>query len=210
MSLVETTIEITRPQERTFENVYQFKVSLKYTAPEIWRSIQIPESYTFYDFHVAIQDAMGWTDSHLHMFRMKTLGGSPIVIHSPYVDPELEDDDFLIDTEIFIKDYLSVQNDIVLYEYDFGDSWLHEIQLEKIVVKETNKRYPLCLGGKLSCPPEDCGSIPGYNACVKAWEKKDNSDGLLDWFEDWEPDSFDSKKVVFESPIKRFDYTMMD
>ena len=46
----------------------QFKIVLKGTKPPIWRRIVIPSNYTFWDFHVAIQDAMGWLDTHLHRF----------------------------------------------------------------------------------------------------------------------------------------------
>ncbi len=42
--------------------VYQFKVVLLEVAPPIWRTIQVPETYSFWDLHVAIQDSMGWLD----------------------------------------------------------------------------------------------------------------------------------------------------
>jgi hypothetical protein len=54
--------------KKNHKNVYQFKITLKYIKPPIWRRILVPETYTFWDLHVAIQDAMGWTDSHLHKF----------------------------------------------------------------------------------------------------------------------------------------------
>ncbi|HPP37607.1 MAG TPA: plasmid pRiA4b ORF-3 family protein, partial [Thermosynergistes sp.] len=50
--------------KKRFNNVYQFKITLRDIKPPIWRRIQVPETYTFWDLHVAIQDAMGWTDSH--------------------------------------------------------------------------------------------------------------------------------------------------
>lgn len=56
--------------KKKYNQVYQFKISLKGIKPTIWRRIQVPETYTFWDLHVAIQDAMGWEDYHLHEFRM--------------------------------------------------------------------------------------------------------------------------------------------
>lgn len=53
-----------------FDQVFQFKVVLKDIAPPIWRRIQVPSTYRFWDLHVAIQDAMGWHDAHLHAFRI--------------------------------------------------------------------------------------------------------------------------------------------
>jgi hypothetical protein len=36
----------------------------------VWRRFQVPERYSFWDLHVAIQDAMGWLGYHLHEFRL--------------------------------------------------------------------------------------------------------------------------------------------
>jgi hypothetical protein len=52
--------------KRKFDRVYQFKITLKGSDNPIWRRIQVPETYTFWDLHVAIQDVMGWQDYHLH------------------------------------------------------------------------------------------------------------------------------------------------
>jgi hypothetical protein len=56
--------------KKKFDQVYQFKITLKGTKPPVWRRIQVPETYSFWDLHVAIQDAMGWSDYHLHLFEM--------------------------------------------------------------------------------------------------------------------------------------------
>jgi hypothetical protein len=62
-----------RMNPKKLEPVYQFKITLWDTTPPVWRLIQVPSSYSFWDLHVAIQDAMGWTDSHLHMFRVRSM-----------------------------------------------------------------------------------------------------------------------------------------
>jgi hypothetical protein len=54
--------------KKTFENVYQLKLYMKGITPQIWRRIQVPENYTFFDLHEAIQAAMSWDDYHLHEF----------------------------------------------------------------------------------------------------------------------------------------------
>ena len=51
-------------------SVHQFLIVLSGTDPLVWRRIQVPERYSFWDLHVAIQDAMGWLDYHLHEFRL--------------------------------------------------------------------------------------------------------------------------------------------
>ena len=67
-----------KPTKRTARPkiVHQFLVVLSGTNPLVWRRIQVPEQYTFWDLHVAIQDAMGWLDYHLHEFRLGRLRGS--------------------------------------------------------------------------------------------------------------------------------------
>jgi len=52
------------------ESVFQFKIALQVITPEIWRRIQVPADYNFWDLHIAIQDAMGWYDYHLHAFNL--------------------------------------------------------------------------------------------------------------------------------------------
>ncbi len=44
------------------QQILQFKVQLRDITPAIWRRIEVPAAYTFWDLHVGIQDAMGWLD----------------------------------------------------------------------------------------------------------------------------------------------------
>jgi hypothetical protein len=50
--------------------IVQFFIVLGETDPPVWRRIQVPGSYSFWDLHVAIQDSMGWLDYHLHEFQV--------------------------------------------------------------------------------------------------------------------------------------------
>jgi len=218
------------PNNSSFDKVYQFKISLIDT--DVWRVIQVPGNYSFYDLHVAIQNAMGWTDSHLHCFEIKE-GKHIIRIDNPYTD-EVEDDEPLIDTDVYIKDYFTLKKKIALYEYDYGDGWTHQVLLEKIVDRDPNETYPKCLDGHLSCPPEDCGGIPGYFDCVELvklakelkvnlkrldddtyiqeLEESDvdiNIDTLL-WLNGWQPEKFSAKSVKFMNPKKRLKESLED
>ena len=212
-------VSFTIPIKRPFKNVYQFKITLLGTNPPVWRSILIPESYTFYDLHCAIQDAMGWEDCHLHGFDIKyeppikipiPRSMSMIHVECPYAEPDIEENEPLYTTEIQIKEYFKKENDKIMYVYDYGDGWRHEVLLEKIMAKDSKAKYPICVDGQLSCPPEDCGSIPGYYECIDALKNNDDSEGKLTWLGDWMPDNFDPAKVKFKDPRKRFLDTMSD
>jgi hypothetical protein len=90
------------------------------------------------------------------------------------------------------------------------------ITLENILPKTKNTKYPVCIGGKLAAPPEDCGSIPGYYRCIEAFEAADELEKRPDteeneelkelfvWLGDWNPYVFDPKKIQFENPRERF------
>ena len=140
------------------DDVYQFKISLVGIEPPIWRRIHVPSDYSFWDLHVAIQDAMGWLDYHLHVFQIVNPDTKKLEeIGIPDEDGEL---DILPGWEFWIADYFSSEGVRAEYEYDFGDSWEHEVVLEKILDQEIDS--PVCLAGERHCPPEDCGGIGGY------------------------------------------------
>ena len=194
--------------KKKYDQVYQFKITLKGTKPPIWRRILVPETYTFWDLHVAIQDAMGWDDYHLHEFTLlspKT--GRKVKIGIP----SDEGADFgwkvLADWNQKIAHYFSLDNSKADYVYDFGDGWEHSIKLEKILPRETGVAYPRCIGGKRACPPEDCGGIGGYAEFLEAIGDPANElhEDMLDWVGgSFDPDDFDPNDVEFEDPDSRF------
>jgi len=204
-------ISFTIPIRKPFTQTYQVKISLLGT--KIWRRILVPKNYTFYDLHVAIQNAMGWTDSHLHCFEQREKGENfhkrTLVIDSPY-EVELYEHKVpsFYATETPITRIFKAIGDSIYYVYDFGDNWEHQVVLEHIIPKVPGIKYPLCVGGKLACPPEDCGGIFGYQECVDASNGKGRKE-LREWLDpDWGPNYFDPKKVKFQNPRKRFLETM--
>ncbi len=182
------------------KQVYQFKITLLDTKPPIWRRIQVPENYRFWDLHVAIQDAMGWEDDHLHEFRVHApLKGITVSIGLP------SDNQYLKSTREKIADYFSPAYAVAEYEYDFGDGWLHTVKLEKILPTDPGQNYPVCLAGKMACPPEDCGGVGGFYNMLEALKDPQHPDHMdvLDWIEDFDPEAFDPADVVFDDPIDR-------
>lgn len=190
--------------KRKFTQVYQFKITLDDIRPPIWRRIHVPETYTFWDLHVAIQDVMGWLDYHLHEFEiLNPANGLKVTIGLP-------DDDFpkrnLLDWAQKIANYFSQENPSADYIYDFGDNWQHKIQLEKILPREKNVSYPVCIKGKRACPPEDCGGIGGYERLLDIIKdpKHEEHKETLEWAgEEFDPEYFDPKEVNFDDPAAR-------
>jgi len=193
---------------KNINEVYQFKISLNNTKPSVWRRIQVPSSYTFWDLHVAIQDSMGWLDYHLHIFEIKNPKSNRIVeIGIPDEDDDLFDRKVLADHKEKISDYFDDVNNKARYEYDFGDSWIHTIKLEKILPLKIEEEYPKCIAGKMACPPEDCGGIGGYYNLMEVLNNSEDEEysEMLEWLgEEFIPEKFDPKDVIFDDPKERF------
>lgn len=109
--------------------------------------------------HRVIQDVMGWYDCHLHHF---------LTDDGRYCEPDPDEFDFGFgpptknEKRYTVSDLAPVEKSKFIYEYDFGDGWLHKIVLEKILPHDTSFKHPVCLAGRNACPPEDCGGIGGY------------------------------------------------
>ena len=190
--------------------IYQLKITLNDSSPNIWRRILVPKEYTFFELHLAIQDAMGWLDCHLHGFYISQKGTSrPISIRFP--DPENDFDmDSLDERQEKIADYLGKSVKQCTYTYDFGDSWDHTILLERENDAEEGKEYPICVAGKNACPPEDCGGLGGYERLQKILKNPKNKEHaeMLEWLcidsaDEFNVADFDSKTVEFEDTKER-------
>jgi hypothetical protein len=143
---------------KKFDSVYQFRIALKYIKPPIWRKILVPEIYNFRDLHVAIQDAIGWEDYHLHEFViLHPDSGKKVSIGIPTKDDGFFEQEIIPEKTQNIYKWFNTKNRQALYRYDFGDNWEHEIILEDILKKDPDLNYPICISGKRACPPEDCG-----------------------------------------------------
>lgn len=176
--------------------VYQFKITLLESHPPIWRRIQV-EDCTLDKLHEHIQTAMGWTNSHLHHFKLgEQLYGDPDLMEENFEEMEYQDS-----TTAKISDILPRTGRRIRfqYEYDFGDSWYHEVLFEGVVRADPKVKYPLCLEGARACPPEDCGGIWSYSDFVEAIRNPDHErhEELLEWVGgSFDPERFDPAKAT--------------
>lgn len=134
--------------------------------PPIRRTLELPKTLNLAQLHEVLQASFGWTDSHLHQF---DIGGLS------YGAPEFDEGDWsdrrtFEASDVRLADFsLSVDVPIILfYEYDFGDSWIHVIELT-VKPREAGANYPRCIAGSRSAPPEDSGGPHGYAQFLEAW-----------------------------------------
>lgn len=187
------------------DQILQFRVQLDRVRPSIWRRIEVPASFTFWDLHVAIQDAMGWHDSHLHQFEVEGRGGAPRRIGIPQrlfgIPGETE-----AGWEVPVASVVSPRRPVFSYWYDFGDDWFHTVRLEKIVPPEPGVRYPRCTAGARACPPEDCGGPFGFLELLETLRDRAHPEReeLLEWLGGpFDPAAFDPARVGFRDPRAR-------
>ena len=171
-------------------DIYRLKVTLRHIRPPIWRRIEVPADIRLGRLHHVLQDAMGWSDSHLHAFRV---GDANFGVPDPDFPAGLR-------SERNVRlDRIAGEGARFVYEYDFGDGWKHDILVEKILPAEPGARYPRCLAGRRACPPEDCGGPPGYERLLdilRRGARTDDEADLLDWLpDDFDPETFDPDEI---------------
>ncbi|HZD60825.1 MAG TPA: site-specific integrase [Anaerolineae bacterium] len=195
-------------RKEKFNAVYQFKITLKGIKPPIWRRIQVPATYNFWDLHVAVQDAMGWLDYHLHKFTIKdpSTGAKADIGIS---DDELDfGSDVLPEKYQNIAGWFSMSNRVASYTYDFGDNWEHEVRLEEVLSREKDVIYPVCIAGKRACPPEDCGGVWGYEDLLDVIQdpEYEEREEIMEWLGGrFDPGRFNAAEVTFDDPDKRWE-----
>jgi Plasmid pRiA4b ORF-3-like protein len=164
--------------------VYQLRITLRYVdGPPVWRQVLVPGDFTLGQLHDVIQLAMGWEFSHMHSFETKSARyGRP--------DPELE---FADESAALVAQVLPRKRSKLLYTYDFGDGWEHDVVVEERRPVTAADTVPCCLAGEGACPPEDCGGIWGYENLKEALADKnhDEHDDMMEWLGLDEPGQFD-------------------
>lgn len=172
------------------ESIIQLKITLLGTDPAIWRRLLVKKNTTFENLHHIIQIAMGWTNSHLYEFNIKGYRiAEPVEEFIDYFE------DNTIDPYNLSIDHVIKNKKIKFnYVYDFGDHWEHQIEIEKFIPVEKQIQYPVCIDGKLNCPPEDCGSISGFYSMLEIIgdRKHPERKEMLQWLGgEYKPEHFD-------------------
>nr|XP_042913614.1 uncharacterized protein y4hQ-like [Parasteatoda tepidariorum] len=189
-------------------DIFQFKITLKGAQPLIWRRIQISKNATFEKFHLAVNKSMGWNESHVHEFRLKTktdvIGPKD---RSCFIDAMCWDNvlgkrNILDESKIKISTHFNKPKDSMVYVYDLGDRWTHSIVLEEILQSLPKKKYPVCLDGRRACPPDDCGGEPGFKDLLEILSNPRHPEfkEKKEWLcyigkRNWKPEVFDVKSV---------------
>ena len=156
------------------------RIDLLDTDPPIWREVEVPISMTLKQLHGVVQAAMEWDDAHLWSFAV----GREEISQSRAA-------------KLPLKDLLRPRKTKLLYTYDFGDCWEHQLTVAQPRPAEAGVTYPRYLAGERAAPPEDCGGVPGFYAQLDILADPHHPDHeeIKEWFGDYDPGVFDERPV---------------
>lgn len=146
----------------TSQPVVQLRIQLEEVAPTVWRRLLVPGGARLSRIHEMFQAAMGWTNSHLHSFTIREKVYGTQIGADEWPDPPLDESELTL----FVALAGGVRR--FHYEYDFGDSWGHEVVVEETTFSPLVLKHAVCLDGQNACPPEDVGGVSGYARFLEA------------------------------------------
>jgi hypothetical protein len=198
--------------------VYELKITLQNSKPPIWRRVAVPSSISLSGLHEVIQIVMSWSNSHMHQFVIRNYRPKPTkeemrgLVWSGQLDklamcmrrdrclsdPQFEIEEAEDESRVMLCELAPKLKSKLIYEYDFGDSWKHLIEVVKISPPVEGLKYPLCIAGKHACPPEDCGGIWGYYEMLEAVKnpRHERHKEFADWLSpEFDPEEFDLEEI---------------
>lgn len=174
--------------------VLQLRIQLRDLEPPITRVVAVPARFTFGQLHRVIQAVLPWLSSHLHEFE------TPEGLRIGELHPALEEaNPQRAEDEVHLREHLAKPGDEINYQYDFGDSWDHQITVEAVCAPEPGTPTPRLLSGARAAPPEDSGGTPGYEGILLSLRSPEPDPELLAWL----PRGFDPARFDLEAARRR-------
>jgi len=165
------------------DSILEVRVRLKECDPEIWRLLELAGSLSLGQVHEVLQTAFGWEDAHLHRFT----AGDPFARLRP-VNGEIpepvqwlpaawcEEPTDLAEEDCSLDHLLATGSGGAFYEYDFGDSWLHRLDVVTRRPRTETDPSARLLAGARRGPLEDSGGFPGYEEILDVLAEADHPD----------------------------------
>ncbi len=198
-------------------SLLRVRISVVGSDPEIWRLIEMDSSLTLDRVHEVIQRVIGWRDSHLHRFtdmnpyeQPPGRGGQGLAPRQWQTQNSLDDEfDGLLETEWTLGQVLNESSGPLFYEYDFGDGWIHRLELIEVIPAATGDPMARAIHAERRGPLEDSGGIGGYRELldVLADPAHERHHELAEWVVDtlgpWQ--SFDPDVVDIDQINRELD-----
>lgn len=187
---------------------YHLRIKLKNSPVPVWREVKIPSNVCVEFLAHVIITAMGWNNTHLHQFKDGNIiykNRHDLMEGSKILHPFFSRAEYAAAEDHSIADLLKEKQRRVIFEYDFGDSWEHEVWIKGIRDYAEGEEPTLAfVKGTGACPPEDCGGVWGYADLLKIRSQKRKSaedKRRLEWYgiDRWyDPEDCDAEFIVEE------------
>ena len=174
------------------EPIARIRIELQEIEPRVWRRVDVPLSSNLLALHDFIQFAFRWTDSHLFEFEIRD---------RRYGQPEYDrnaDERLCEAARIRLKTVVDRGIEQLLYVYDFGDNWRHDLFIEEVRDGERDVDYPVFVAGERRGPPEDVGGVTGFMEFLEAVRNPlhEEHEAMVRWYgRRFEPDDIDERRV---------------
>lgn len=178
----------------------EMKVTLQLRDYSVWRRLKVPTNTTFSSLHKILQTAFGWMNHHLHDFTIYPIdkgenNDQPLVnlVSSKHAFAFQGETPMKLEAGQKLSDYLPAR---IVYTYDYGDYWVHEIEVEQ-VVENNALNNPVCLAGEGSAPPEDVGGEGGFEEFLHIIGDPNHPDQeeMMNWGKSQGYQPFDRDKI---------------
>ena len=150
-------------------DIVRLTIELVGAEPRVSRTVEVPLSIGLPALHSTIQAAMGWEDDHLYEFRFggRGYGGDRVRPAS----------------KAKLADIVASGKQVIEYQYDFGDDWLHKLKIGKLGQAVEGVLYPRLVDGTGACPPEYSGGVWGYQQKLEIMNDATHPDHeeTMDW-----------------------------
>ena len=172
---------------------YRLKIAVAFSDPLIWRTVRVPGQMTLAGFHKTIQTCMEWSDTEAHQFLVGKIFYQP-----EYGIEQMKRKAEYDEAKFELHDLEEGMQFLFTYLYDAGEGWEVEIAVEEVIMEGSEFLYPVLLGGRRACPPEEIGDIHHYQVLL---DNREESSGNAKrtipvvGLPDFDPDFFDFEAI---------------
>jgi hypothetical protein len=163
--------------------ITEITVTLEYVEPKVSRGLDVPSDISLDRLHMILQAAFGWHNAHLYQFCI----GEPYQMGAErWVMPDFAEspEDLPANKTTLAQAVAKADAAGLTYLYDFGDDWIHRIEIGNTGDPKPGQTYPRLTDVTGTCPPEDIGGPPGYQMFVEvmADPKHPEHNDLKEWY----------------------------
>lgn len=168
------------------EQTYILYISIEDCPVKVFRRIRVPSNLWLGNLARIIIEAIGWEGYHLWQF---SKNGLNYTSKADIEESERSGFGFTCrqvdDMTVTVADVLPQKGSTITFEYDFGDSWRHNVRVSSVSDETCPAEAIQLTSGKGACPPEDVGGVWGYTRMLDILSGKIDDPEEKASYEEW-------------------------